>query len=362
MDQHPSLGEILQKLGTVGGSDLHLKVGSPPAYRIDGVLHPAELAPLTPDDTASLLDELLPARLKGRVEDLTDIDFAYGQSGLGRFRVTAYRQRGSINIVVRSVSVTPDDLGDLGLPSAVTKVCEESHGLIIVTGPTGSGKTTTCAAMIDHINGSRGASIVTVEDPIEVLHRDRRSIVSQREVGVDTPSFGDGLMSALRQDPDVIYVSELRDRATIEAALIAAETGHLVISTMYTLDAVETVHRILDSFPADLERRTRQMLGISLRAIVSQRLIPKIDGRGRTVVAEILVNNESVGEELVDPDRTGDLYETMAEGAFYGMRTMDQAVIERFEAGEISFDDGLAHVVAPRDFKIAAGMGRTAAM
>jgi twitching motility protein PilT len=361
MDPSTSLDELLEKLVSTGGSDLHLKVGSPPAYRIDGALHPAELTPLSAEDTHNLLLDLLPERFKEQVEELNDIDFAYGRAGLGRFRVNAYRQRGSINIVVRSVAPTSRSLQELGLPGEIADACEATSGLIIVAGPTGSGKTTTCAAMVDHINESRRCSIVTIEDPIEVLHRDKKSIISQREVGVDTPSFKKGMAAALRQDPDVIYVGELRDQQTMEAALVAAETGHLVISTMYTLDAMETVRRILDSFPPYLERRTRQMLATTLRMIVSQRLIPRADGRGRLVAAEILVNTEAVQDKLIHPEETEEILEVMIEGAFYGMQTIDQAITKRYDAGDVSFSDGLLYVAAPREFKIAAGVGQAAA-
>ncbi len=355
-DQIPSLGELLAKLVETQGSDLHLKVGSPPVYRIDGALHLAELPPLSPDQTEALLADLLPEHLSDGDAQGGDLDFAYGEPGLGRFRVNSYRQRGSVNIVVRSVAPSSTAFPDLGLPEAVARVCDERDGLILVTGPTGSGKTTTCAAMIDHINTTRRANIITIEDPIEVLHRDKRAIVSQREVGVDTPSYEDGMASVIRQDPDVIYVGELRNAATIEAALVAAETGHLVISTMYTIDAVETVHRILDSFPPYLERRVRQMLATSLRAIISQRLIPKIEGPGRVPAVELLINTEAVREHLSDPDKTPELFETIADGAFYGMQTFDQSITERYEAGEISFSDALSFVTSPRDFKLATGI------
>lgn len=361
MDSSTGLEELLEKLVSIGGSDLHLKVGSPPSFRIDGVLHPAELTPLSSDDTHSLLLSLLPDRFRDGIAELTDIDFAYGRAGLGRFRINAYRQRGSINIVVRSVAPTSRTLMELGLPGAIADACDATAGLIIVTGPTGAGKTTTCAAMIDHINESRRSSIVTIEDPIEVLHRDKKSIISQREVGVDTPSFKKGMSSALRQDPDVIYVGELRDQGTLEAALVAAETGHLVISTMYTLDAMETIRRVLDSFPPYLERRTRQMLATTLRMIVSQRLIPRDDGHGRVVAAELLVNTEAVQEKLIDPEQTGEILEVMIEGAFYGMQTIDQAITKKYEAGDVSFSDALMYVAEPREFKIAAGVGQVAA-
>ncbi len=353
-----SLGELLERLAAVGGSDLHLKVGAPPTYRIDGVLRPAELPALTQKDTEDLLLDLLPDRFLEDILTTSDFDFAYGEPGLGRFRVNFYRQRGSANIVVRAVATASQTLVDLGLPLAVAKACDETSGLIIVAGPAGSGKTTTCAAMVDHINTTRRASIITIEDPIEVLHRDKLSIVSQREVGVDTASYSEGMATVLRQDPDVIYVGELRGQTTIEAALVAAETGQLVISTMYTLNSMETVHRILDSFPPYLERRVRQMLATSLRAIVSQQLLPKADGHGRVVVAEVLLNVEPIQERLVEPDRTGTIPEVVAEGAFFGMQTIDQAILQRFKAGEVSFSDALSHVTSPRDFKIAAGIAQ----
>lgn len=356
MDQMPELNELLAKLLSVGGSDLHLKVGSPPAYRIDGVLHLAELSPLTAEHTSDLLTALLPARLNASPLEANDLDFAYGVAGLGRFRVNSYRQRGSVNIVVRAVAPNSQTFAELGLPEAVAKVCDEPHGLILVTGPTASGKTTTCAAIVDHINESRRANIITIEDPIEVLHKDKRSIVSQREVGVDTESFEAGMRAVLRQDPNVIYVGELRNSEAIEAALVAAETGHLVISTMYTIDAVETVHRILDSFPPYLERRVRQMLGTSLRGIISQRLLPKIEGQGRVPAVELMLGTEAIRERLVDAERTDELFETIVEGAFYGMQTFDQAITARYDAGEVSFSDALMHVASPRDFKIATGV------
>ena len=355
MDELPTLDELLSKLITTGGSDLHLKVGSPPAYRIDGVLHLAELPMLTAETTAELLAQLVPERFAS-TEGRTDYDFAYGRPGLGRFRVNSYRQRGSVNIVVRAVAPSSQTFADLGLPETVAKVCDEHDGLILVTGPTGSGKTTTCAAIIDYINTNRRTNIITIEDPIEVTHKDKRSIVSQREVGVDTESFEAGMRSVLRQDPNVIYVGEIRNQETLDAALIAAETGHLVISTMYTIDAVETVHRILDTFPPYHQRRVRQMLATSLRGIISQRLLPRIEGQGRVPAVELMLGVEVIKERLIDPEKLPKLYETIAEGAFYGMQTFDQAITARYEAGEVSFSDALMHVTSPRDFKIATGV------
>ena len=311
---------------------------------------------MTPDATSELLEHLLPEHLRDRADEQTDFDFAYGKSGLGRFRVNSYRQRGSVNIVVRAVAPSSQTFTELGLPETVAKVCDESDGLILVTGPTGSGKTTTCAAMIDYINTTRRANIITIEDPIEVLHKDKRSIVSQREVGVDTDSFAAGMRSILRQDPNVIYVGELRHPDALEAALIAAETGHLVISTMYTIDAVETIHRIFDTYPPYQQRRVRQMLGPSLRGVISQRLIPRVEGQGRVPAVEIMIGTEGIRERLIDAEKIGELFEQITEGAFYGMQTFDQAITARYEAGEVSFSDALMHVTSPRDFKIATGV------
>jgi twitching motility protein PilT len=350
----PSLDELLEKLVSSGATDLHLKVGSPPAYRINGEVHTAELAPLTAEQTEALLRPQLPDHIS-MPSPGNDVDFAWGTKELGRFKVSAYTQRGSISVVIRRVPSESMTLAELGLPSTVTKLCDERSGLIVISGPAGSGKRTTCAAIIDHINTNRRANIITLEDPIGVLHKDKRSIISQREVGVDIESLGAGIASAVRQDPDVIYLGELKDRETIEGALTAAENGHLVLSTMYTSDACETVYRMLDSFPAYLERRVRQMLTSSLTAIVSQRLLPSNDGQGLTAAVEILLNTEGVSERLSGEKDIETLYEAVAEGGFFGMQTLDQAMVAKYEAGEVSFSDALLHVVSPREFKLATG-------
>ncbi len=353
-DSAPTLEELLERLLKVGGSDLHLKVGSPPTYRIHGELHMADLPSLSADRTAELLDSMLPEHVAPPSTG-SDVDFAWGRADLGRFRVNAYTQRGSVNVVIRAVPQNTENLADLGLPQSIAKLCGETKGLVVVTGPAGSGKTTTCSAILDHINTNRRANIITIEDPIEVLHSDKKSIISQREVGVDIDSLTDGMRSVLRQDPDVIYLGELRDRDTIEAALIAAETGQLVVTTMYTTDAVETVHRILDSFPPYLERRVRQMLASSLAAIVSQRLLPRNEGTGRVPAVELMLNTEAIRERLIGTEDMDSLYETIAEGAFYGMQTLDQAIVGLYESGVVSFSDALMFVASPREFKIATG-------
>jgi twitching motility protein PilT len=350
----PALDELLTKLVSVDGSDLHLKVGSPPAYRINGALHLSNLEKLTPEDTERFCDEILPDRMRAGFLETNEADFAFGKASLGRFRVNCYRQRGSISIVVRAVSPASRDFADLGLPAVVERLCDEHRGLVLVTGPTGSGKTTTIGAMIDHINTNRRVNIITLEDPIEILHPDKQAIVAQREVGVDTHNFHEGLRRVLRQDPDVIFIGEMRDVETVEAALQAAETGHLVLSTLHTIDAPETINRIIDFFPPYQERQVRQILASSLRGIISQRLLSRADGQGRVPAVEVLVNNERVFDRIVDPAQTHSLPEVVADGAYYGMQSFDQAIMTLYEKGMVDFPTALAHASEPTDFKIMA--------
>jgi len=350
----PTLEELLTKLNEVRGSDLHLKVGSPPAYRIDGSLHISDLAIVSPQDTETWAEQLLPERAHEEFKRHNEADFAYGLASLGRYRVNIYRQRGSINIVVRAVSPASQRITELGLPEAAERLCNEQRGLVLVTGPTGSGKTTTLGAMLDHINSNRRANIITLEDPIEILHADKMSIVSQREVGIDTESFSEGLRRVLRQDPDVIFIGEMRDNETVEAALRAAETGHLVLSTLHTNDATETVNRIVDYFPPYQQHQIRLMLASNLAGVVSQRLIPRADGNGRVPAIELLVNTERVFERITDPARTHTLEEVMADGEYYGMQTFDQALLNLFSGGVVSFQDALAYSSHPTDFRLAA--------
>jgi len=350
----PSLDELLQKLVSVGGSDLHLKVGSPPAYRINGELHLSNLDRLSPGDTDQLLSEILPERMAAEFDDGNEADFAYGKASLGRFRVNCYRQRGSVSIVIRAVNPTSQNFDELGLPGVLESLCDGQRGLVLITGPTGSGKTTTVGAMLDYINANQRVNIITLEDPIEILHPDKQAIVSQREVGVDTRTWAEGLKRVLRQDPDVIFIGEMRDAETVEAALQAAETGHLVLSTLHTIDAGETINRIIDFFPPYQERQVRQILASSLRGIISQRLLPLIDGQGRVPAVEVLVNNERVFDRIVDPDQTYTLPEVIAEGDYYGMQSFDQAIMRLYEKGEVDFQTALAHATEPTDFKLVA--------
>ncbi len=350
----PALDELLGKLVSVGGSDLHLKVGSPPTFRIDGLLHRSDLRKLMPDDTEQLLREIVPEPVWETFKTANEADFAYGKSDLGRFRVNCFRQRGSISVVVRSVAPVTDGFVELGLPNVVEKLVDPQAGIVFVTGPAGSGKTTTAGALIDHINATRRVNIITLEDPIEILHPDKMSIVSQREVGMDTASFAEGLRRALRQDPDVIFVGEMRNQDTVEAALQAAETGHLVVTVLPTFDAVETLGRIIELFPPFQQGQVRQMMAGSLKGVISQQLLPRADGKGRVPAVEVLVNYDRVAERLVNPELSGSLSELIAEGDYFGMQTYDQAIMTLYERGEIALQDALGAASSSTEFKLAA--------
>jgi twitching motility protein PilT len=355
------LEKALRELVQAGGSDLHLKVPAPPMVRVHGQLHPLEgYSALTPDDTDRVLGEMLSesAQLEAFSAD-NELDFAYSVEGLARFRVNAFRQRGSISIVARLIPFAVLGIDELGLPPVLTTLAEEERGLILLTGTTGSGKSTTLAAMIDHINRTRSRHIVTIEDPIEFLHSDRRSIINQREVGMDTASFKRAMRRVLRQDPDVILIGEMRDEETVRAALSAAETGHLVMSTVHTLDAPESINRILDFFPPHEQPHARAMLAGTLRGVVSQRLVQTPDGDGRVCVCEILRMTGRARDMILDPEQTGGLTEVIAEGAYYGMQTFDQALLYHHRAGRVSFADALQVASSPHDFKLlVASEGR----
>ncbi len=348
----PTLEELLAKLVAVDGSDLHLKVGSPPVFRIDGQLHLSNLPKLAPGTTESFANEIMPERMVEDFRRTNEADFAIGRTDLGRFRVNVFRQRGSVSLVLRAVSPAMRNFDELGLPPVLAGLAMEPRGLVLVTGPTGSGKTTTLGAVVDYINSNRRVNIITLEDPIEVLHPDKLSIVSQREVGVDTANFGEALRRVLRQDPDVILIGEMRDAETVDAALKAAETGHLVLSTLHTIDATETVNRIIDFFPAYHQQQIRLLLAGSLRGIVSQRLLQRADGKGRIPATEILVNTERVFDRIVDETQTSSLVEVIEDGEFYGMQTFDQNLLRLYEYGLVTYQDALAHSTNPADFKL----------
>ena len=357
------LDELLRFLVERGGSDLHVKVGTPPRVRLDGHLEPAPFDPPSAVDTERLAFAVMPPARADEFEATSEADFAYSRPGLGRFRVNVYRQRNSVALVFRSVASGIPSFSSLGLPPAVQRLAEEHRGLVLVTGPTGSGKTTTIASMLDHINQTRACNIVTIEDPIEVLHSDKKAIVSQREIGSDTTDFAQAMRRALRQDPDVIFVGEIRDAETVWAAMSAAETGHLVLSTLHTADTIETVNRIVDFFPADQQRQIRVSLATSLRGVVSQRLIEQVDG-GRIPAVEILVNTGRVAERIIDPDAPGEsLHEIVASGEYYGMQTFDQALLHLYKENRVRLRDAMAAASNPSDLRVAlqqAGLPLTA--
>jgi twitching motility protein PilT len=337
-----------------GGSDLHLKVPSPPVVRVDGSMHPVDgLAPLTPEDTERAVHEMLgdPAKLQ-EFNDEGEVDFAYSIPGLARFRCNAFRQRGSVSVVVRAIPVSIKTIGELSLPPVIRELAEEERGIVLLTGTTGSGKSTTLAAMIDHINSTRRRHIVTVEDPLEFLHEDKKSIINQREVGMDTGSFKRALRRVLRQDPDVILIGEMRDEETVHTALSAAETGHLVFSTVHTVDAAETVNRLIDFFPPHMHNQVRAMIASTLKGAVSQRLIPTVDGSGRIACCEVLRMTGRVRDMITDPAQTGKLPEVIAEGSFYGMQTFDQHLFEHLKAGRVEMDTAIQFATSPHDFKL----------
>jgi twitching motility protein PilT len=327
--------------------------------RMQGSLQPLEDSdPLAPGDTERVLREMLTSneRLSEFARD-GEIDFSYTVPSLARFRVNAFRQRGSISIACRVVPFNIRPAHELGLPEVVTRLADESRGIILVTGTTGSGKSTTLAAMVDHINRHYARNIVTIEDPIEYLHRDQRSIVHQREIGLDTGSFAQALRRVLRQDPDVILIGEMRDEETVGTALSAAETGHLVLSTLHTIDAVETVNRIVDFFPPHHHQQVRAMLAGSLRGVISQRLVPTIEADGRVPSCEVLTMTGRVRDMIVDPKETGKLSEVIAEGAYYGMQTFDQSLLHLYQAGKISMEEALKAATHPHDFKLLVASG-----
>jgi twitching motility protein PilT len=341
----------------LGGSDLHVKVGSPPMLRVDGELRPLEGAEkLKPEDTEAALESILTdARGKSEFEEVGEVDFAHAIRGLSRFRVNAFRQRGSISIACRAIPFQVKTIDELDLPEVIRKLAEEPRGIILLTGTTGSGKSTTLAAMIDHINSTRPRHVVTLEDPIEYLHADKRSIINQREVGVDTESFARAMRRVLRQDPDVILIGEMRDEETVSTALSAAETGHLVLSTLHTLDATETINRIIDFFPPHHQQQARVMLASTLRAAISQRLVPRADGQGRVAAAEIMVSTGRIQDLILNPDETSKIGDVIAEGAFYGMQTFDQALLGYVMGGLISEEVALETASSPHDFKLMLG-------
>jgi twitching motility protein PilT len=360
-DLHEALRYVVEN----EGSDLHVKVPARPMARFRGQLEPLPqyTESLTPADTEQVLGRMLADHTDKAAAFATDneIDFSYTVPDLARFRVNAFRQRGSVSIVARVIPFTVKTASELGLPAVIETIAEEERGLILLTGTTGSGKSTTLAAIINHINRTKARHIVTIEDPIEYLHRDINSIINQREVGMDTASFGRAMRRVLRQDPDVILIGEMRDEETVRTALSAAETGHLVLSTVHTLDAAESVNRIIDFFQPHEQTQARAMLAGTLRAVVSQRLVRTADQSGRVAVCEILRMTGRARDMILDQNQTDRLREVIAEGEYYGMQTFDQALLHHVKAGRVAMDDAVQAASSPHDFKLlVAGDGRTA--
>jgi len=348
MDFNSFLMSLVQ-LGQGKVSDLHFKVGSPPLLRIRGELEPAKFNKLGLDDTRKIASALL-----GRdVETAKDLDLSYSIPGQARFRVNIFRQQAQYSIVMRVISLTIPTLEELGLPAVVADIAMEERGLVLVTGPTGSGKSSTLAAMIGHVNAHKKIHVITIEDPIEYIHADNRSSINQREVGHDTDTFSTALRAALRQDPDVILVGEMRDVETISIAVKAAETGHMVFSTLHTVDAAKTINRIIDTFPSEQQMQLRLQLAANLKAVVSQRLLPRIDG-GRVVAVEIMRSTSTVQEYIANPEKTSGLRDIIAIGREqYGMQLFDQHLKELYQAGVISLETAVSAASSPSDFQRA---------
>ncbi|MFZ5445729.1 MAG: type IV pilus twitching motility protein PilT [Myxococcota bacterium] len=348
------LNEILTIALRGGASDIHLKAGLPPMFRVDGQLVPLKDGKrLPPEEVARMAFGIMNEFQKEKFKQSNEVDLAYGVPGLGRFRVNVFQQRGTIGAVLRVIPFKIQSIKELMLPVVLEKMALEERGLILVTGTTGSGKSTTLAAMIDHINSSETNHIITIEDPIEFLIRDKRSIINQREVGVDTMSFSQALKSALRQDPDVILVGEMRDIETIETALHAAETGHLVMSTLHTLDASETINRIISAFPPHQQKQIRIQLGSVLKGVVSQRLVPRADGKGRVAAVEIMKATARIKEMIEDKDRTKEIPDAIAQGNIsYGMQTFDQSLMMLVRQNLVTYQEALRQATNPDDFAL----------
>src|SRR3954463_3764915 len=350
------LTATLDRVAEWQGSDLHLKHGSPPLVRVHGDLLPLpDVRLLTPADTERALWQMLedPSRV-AEFENEHEVDFSYAHIGAGptRFRVNAFRQLGGITLVCRAIPEHIRTVEELGLPPVISELAREERGIVLITGTTGSGKSTTLAAMVEQINRERSRHIVTIEDPIEIVHQDRRSVVNQREVGTHTTSFARALRRVLRQDPDVILIGEMRDEETVRTALSAAETGHLVLSTLHTLDASETVNRIIDFFPPHLQQQARVMLASTLKGAISQRLVPRIDREGRVAVSEVMVVTGRIQDLILNPEETGRITEGIAEGDYYGMQTFDQALLGYVTDGVVSEEVAMETASSPHDFKL----------
>ena len=343
--------ELLRYVVSNNGSDLHLKVGGPPSVRVSGNLGKTDFPTMSQAACAAAAQELMNEEQAAVLAKMGEVDFAYSEPGVGRFRVNVHRQRGSVAIAARLVLPGAPSFDELMLPPVVEALANEHRGLLLVTGPTSSGKTTTTGAIINHVNGTRPCHILTIEDPIEILHRDLLADVTQREIGQDTTDFATALRAAMRQDPDVIFVGEIRDYETVKAALQAAETGHFVIATLHTTNVTETITRIIDFFPPHQAQQVRVALAGSLVGVISQRLLPRTGG-GRAAAIEVLVSNGRVRDLILDPDKTHMLHDLVAEGDFYGMQTFDQALLALYRAGLVDLEDARNAATNAHDFEL----------
>ena len=344
---------MLEEMLSTKASDLHIRIGVEPTLRIDGVLRSIDAEHVTPQEMEEIMNQILSEDQKKRFLQRNELDLALSISKMGRFRINLYRQRGTVGIAIRAVNTIIPSFEELNLPLVIKKLSDERRGLIILTGTTGCGKSTTLASMIDHINSTRPENILTIEDPIEYIHRNKKSIISQREIGGDTESFVTALRHAFRQDPDVILIGEIRDLETMSIALTASDTGHLVLTTLHTLNALETVNRIISFFPPHQHQQIRLLLAATLRSIICQRLLPRCDSPGRVPAVEVLVNTGLVGEYIVDPLKTTLIPELVESGAIqYGMQSFDQSIMDIYKKGMISYEEALIQATNPSDFEL----------
>jgi twitching motility protein PilT len=353
MLQAMEIEPLLAQLVECGGSDLHLKAGMPPIVRRDGQLQPLDAAPLREGDPERLAASLLPKGKQEQLAESGDAEIGISRGKLGRFRVSVFTEQGRVRLAVRKVWTETPSIQELNLPRAVADLAMEPRGLLLVTGEAGTGKTTTIASMIGLINHTRRCHIVTIEDPVEVVFNEELALIDQREIGMDVPSYAAGMKYVVRQDPDVIFIGEIRDQEAAEAALQAAETGHLVISTMHTTDATETVNRLIDLFPVGHNHQVRVALASALRGVVSQRLLPRADGEGRVPAVEILIATGRVRDRILDPAATDGLSEVIEEGRYYGMQSFDEALLSLVEKRVVSADDARLASSSPHDFALA---------
>jgi twitching motility protein PilT len=344
---------VLQKMVQENASDLHFKVGRPPTMRVDGDLKQSELPPLKPEDLRSVGDQILPPKQRREFETEKEADFAIGVPGVGRFRVNMYQQRGSIAYAFRAIAFQAMTIKELNLPPVLEEIALKPRGLVLVTGITGSGKSTALASMIQFINEHRRANIITIEDPIEFLHRDINCNINQREVGTDTGSFAQALRRVLRQDPDIIMIGEIRDLETLEIAMKAADTGHLVFSTLHTTDATQTINRVMSFYPPHEQADVRFTLSSALQAIVSLRLAPRSDRAGRIPACEVLINTAAVRDNIRDLDRTLNIPDLIRDGTVqYGMQSFDQSLMNWYSKGVISYESALFFATSPSEFAL----------